>query len=82
MNGIMKECDMRNERRGIRKADQAKLHVPCAYESYRSETCNEESAPMSELVAPNCNASAFSMAAVAGGLLMCLGIILYAILTQ
>ena len=36
----------------------------------------------SNLVAENCNVSVYSMAATAGGILMCVGIVLYAILTM
>ena len=36
-----------------------------------------ESKPLAE----NCNFSGFSMAAVAGGLLLCVGIVIYALLT-
>lgn len=32
-------------------------------------------------VAENCNFSGFSMAAVAGGILLCVGIVIYALLT-
>ena len=35
----------------------------------------------SKLMADNCNFSGYSMAAVAGGILLCLGILLYAFLT-
>lgn len=35
----------------------------------------------SKLMADNCNFSAYSMAAVAGGILLCLGIVLYALVT-
>lgn len=35
----------------------------------------------SELIPENYNFSAYSMAAVAGGILLCLGIVLYAILS-
>lgn len=34
------------------------------------------------LVAENCNASGFSLAAMAGGILMCVGILVYALLTM
>ena len=33
------------------------------------------------VVSENCNFSAYSMAAVAGGILLCIGIVLYALLT-
>ncbi len=36
----------------------------------------------SKLMAENCNFSVYSMAAVAGGILLCFGIILYALLTH
>ena len=35
----------------------------------------------SELIPADCNFSTYSMAAIAGGILLCLGIVLYAILT-
>ena len=35
-----------------------------------------------EIVSENCKLSGFSMAAVAGGILLCLGIIVYAVLTH
>ncbi|MBQ9086799.1 MAG: hypothetical protein IJY47_06395 [Clostridia bacterium] len=35
----------------------------------------------SDLIPENCNFSVYSMAAMAGGILLCLGIVLYAILT-
>ena len=35
----------------------------------------------SKLMSENCNFSVYSMAAVAGGFLLCVGIILYALLT-
>ena len=35
----------------------------------------------SKLMAEDCNFSTYSMAAVAGGILLCIGIILYALLT-
>lgn len=35
----------------------------------------------SRLMAEDCNFSAYSMAAVAGGILLCLGIVLYALIT-
>ena len=35
----------------------------------------------SKLMADNCNFSAYSMAAVAGGILLCLGIVFYALIT-
>ena len=34
------------------------------------------------LVSEDCKASGFSMAAVAGGILLCIGIIIYAVLTH
>lgn len=34
-----------------------------------------------ELIPESCNFSAYSMAALAGGILLCLGIVLYAFLT-
>ena len=44
---------------------------------------NEMSGGMgAALVAENCNCSGFSMAAVAGALLLCLGIVVYALLTH
>ena len=36
----------------------------------------------SKLMAENCNFSIYSMAAMAGGLLLCVGIVLYALLTM
>ena len=36
----------------------------------------------SKLVAENCNFSIYSMVAMAGGILLCAGIILYALLTM
>ena len=87
MNGIMKECDMRNEMRNEsrRRAQKAVRQNFCelgGFDGCESELCQKETLPMSELVAENCNASGFSLAAVAGGILMCLGIILYAIFTH
>ena len=35
-----------------------------------------------EIVSDNCKLSGFSMAAVAGGILLCIGIVVYAILTH
>ncbi len=34
-----------------------------------------------EVIPADCNFSAYSMATIAGGILLCLGIVLYAILT-
>ncbi len=36
----------------------------------------------SKLMADNCNFSVYSMVAMAGGLLLCMGIVLYAFLTM
>ena len=35
-----------------------------------------------EIISRNCNFSGYSMAAVAGGILLCIGIVIYAILTH
>ena len=35
-----------------------------------------------EIINQNCNFSGFSMASVAGGILLCVGIVIYAILTH
>lgn len=35
-----------------------------------------------EVVSQNCNFSGYSMASVAGGILLCVGIVIYAILTH
>ena len=35
-----------------------------------------------EIISQNCNFSGFSMASVAGGILLCVGIVIYAILTH
>lgn len=65
MNGIMKHCE---------------------YDVYQSKySCPEKKAVCDVkeegLIAEDCRASGYSLAAMAGGLLLCLGIILYAILT-
>jgi hypothetical protein len=65
MNGIMKQHD---------------------YDVYRTpcNRCEEQivcEQSEEKLISENCNASGFSLAAMAGGILFCLGIILYALLT-
>lgn len=35
-----------------------------------------------EIISQNCNFSGYSMATVAGGILLCVGIVIYAILTH
>ncbi len=35
-----------------------------------------------EMISKNCNFSGYSMATVAGGILLCIGIVVYAILTH
>lgn len=35
-----------------------------------------------EIISRNCNFSGYSMTAVAGGILLCIGIVIYAILTH
>ena len=35
-----------------------------------------------EMISRNCNFSGYSMATVAGGILLCIGIVIYAILTH
>ena len=35
-----------------------------------------------EIISQNCNFSGYSMATVAGGVLLCIGIVIYAILTH
>ena len=66
MNGTMKHTGYK----GYYKSYEA----PAIYENYEEQ---EEA-----LVAENCNASGFSLAAMAGGILMCIGIVVYALLTM
>lgn len=65
MNGIMKQCDYDVYRTSCNRCEE---QIVCEQteENHLSE---------------NCNASGFSLAAMAGGILFCIGIILYAILT-
>ncbi len=67
MNGTMKTTKYENYFKSY--------EAPKAYEIYDEK---EEDA----LVSENCNASGFSLAAMAGGILMCIGIVIYALLTM
>ena len=67
MNGTMKRTSY--------DAYFKSYEAPLAYEIYKEK--KEEA-----LVAENCNASGFSLAAMAGGILMCVGIVVYALLTM
>ncbi len=67
MNGTMK----RTSYDGYFKSYDA----PKTYEIYEEK---QEEAP----IARDCNASVFSLAAMAGGILMCIGIVVYALLTM
>ena len=49
--------------------------APKAYEVYK-ESAEEK------LVSETCHTSAFSLAAMAGGILMCVGIVVYALITM
>ncbi len=70
MNGSIKQTNYK----------QYRLYKSCEHTDKIENIENIENAD-STLVAENCNFSVYSMAAAAGGFLMCLGIILYAILT-
>ena len=67
MNGTMKRANYETYFKNY--------EAPKAYEIYEEK---EEDA----LIAENCNASGFSLAAVAGSILMCIGFVIYALLTM
>ena len=67
MNGTMKRASYETYFKSY--------EAPKAYEIYEEK--KEEA-----LVAENCNVSGFGLASMAGGILMCIGMIVYAILTM
>lgn len=67
MNGTMKRTNYETYFKNY--------EAPKAYEIYEEKEADA-------LIAENCNASGFSLAAVAGSILMCIGFVIYALLTM